>query len=811
MKAKTIILAAMLAFMPGLTATAEVKNPSAGTRVDYINAKGQRFWSSIINDQNYHLFEIRQGDNGWRVNTSQTFGDNTSAHTVRFVPYGTESYEVHLDTEVPVEYYVKSSETQNSGRMRANNQSTFKVRCGDVIVVEMDLPDNAFPVVEEQGEYTCRYPSGDEYWYTTSKVPFGEFYGKDVYPIWLTDSDYMNSWVPYWVEGSSYFTRLPSTGNSANRWRCELVMQNEPYNIKISYGYADGTQLKRTVQKILYATLYSQHANLDWNGNTGENWILRYIGEAMSEEQINGINLLVNKNILSGMEILSGSDSSAIPWADYYCGIMLSNMLLDNLEKFNNATETERNIAKAQLLSLRAHCYTRILQIFGKRWSESENGNALCAPLILETQDIQKQLATMAEIKRQCGNDLNEAIRIFDNANYKQSTLIEPDLNVARGLLMRLALWTEDWQTARDMARQIVADVPLSTNQDMLSGFYTRTGSWIWGVSTYFDKKVWGVTDFQIYYWAPQNFDACNGDYGYFWGSGPNAIDRNLWLKIPEKDMRRNLFVMPELMIKSMSKVADWYSMSYYSSVDKLFLKDNNRIIQRYEAIRPECNAFKYDGYSFNIPFGAQLKFWATGSDYGYDVTDGKSGTLFMRSDEALLTQAEACWHLGDEATARKLLTQLNSMRDEEYNCTATGQNLLDEIRLYRRIELWGEGFSWFDHKRWNLPIKRNIWKEGDTTSGNWPEGVTANIGTSAANGWRALIPAYYVKQNPNIDISKMGYVNATGYDDAQQTAFKAPAKVSVPKHLPCRDRQPVPLPCSQLDIYSVPVLHIQR
>jgi len=772
MNAKTIILAAMLAFMPVLTATAEVENPSAGTRVDYINAKGERFYSKLIEQSNEPLFHINRGDNVWNVNPPMTFGDYTTANSVRFVPWGTESYEVNLDTEVPMEYYVKSSETQKSVRLRANSQDAFKVRCGDVIVVEIELPDNAFPVIQEQGEYTDCLPNGEEYWNTISKVPFFELRGVIVNPMLLTDTDNFKEKTTYWIEGNPNISRLPTNDRCNNRWSCEIVMQNQPLAIKIGYGYADSQQLTRTVQNILYSTLYTQH-NITTPDNSGENWVLRNVGEMLSEWQINGLGLLYGNDIMSmGFWPNANSATGGYSWSNYYCGILLNNMLLDNMEKFNNVSETDRNIARAQLLSLRAHCYTRILQIFGKRWSESDDGKTMCAPLILDTEDIQQPLATMADIKTQCENDLNEAIRIFDNANYRQSTLIEPDLNVARGLLMRLALCTEDWQTARDMAQQIVADVPLSTNQDMLSGFYKRSDSWLWGASTYIDENVPNDVNRHIYYYAPHNWDACNGSYGSGWGIGPNAIDRDLWLKIPEKDMRRELFVMPEVLPQPLNNVKDWYSAEYYPSDRNLFVNDASKIIEFYEDKRPETNAFKKDGYSFNIPFGAQLKFWGTGTSYCYDFSDKDGGTLFMRSDEALLTQAEACWHLGDEATARELLTQLNSMRDEEYSCTATGQDLLDEIRLYRRIEFWGEGFSWFDQKRWNLPISRNLWREGDKASGNWPEGVTANVGTSEANGWRALIPAYYVKQNPNIDLSKMEYVDAIGYEGDFITGF---------------------------------------
>ena len=46
--------------------------------------------------------------------------------------------------------------------------------------------------------------------------------------------------------------------------------------------------------------------------------------------------------------------------------------------------------------------------------------------------------------------------------------------------------------------------------------------------------------------------------------------------------------------------------------------------------------------------------------------------------------------------------------RDTAYTTTTnTGAALIEEIMDSRRIELWGEGFRWFDLKRLNLPIHR--------------------------------------------------------------------------------------------------------
>lgn len=77
------------------------------------------------------------------------------------------------------------------------------------------------------------------------------------------------------------------------------------------------------------------------------------------------------------------------------------------------------------------------------------------------------------------------------------------------------------------------------------------------------------------------------------------------------------------------------------------------------------------------------------------------------------------------------------SGRDEAYNCTKTGTALLNEIKLYRAIELWGEGFDWFDMKRWGDPIVRNAYANG----GNFLTSLAVTINPQDKNKWTWAIP----------------------------------------------------------------------
>ena len=83
------------------------------------------------------------------------------------------------------------------------------------------------------------------------------------------------------------------------------------------------------------------------------------------------------------------------------------------------------------------------------------------------------------------------------------------------------------------------------------------------------------------------------------------------------------------------------------------------------------------------------------------------------------------------EAEARQLLKELirDSGRDPQYTCDKSGQALLDEIKFYRRIELWGEGFSWFDFKRRKDTIVRHTFEDGGNYMTNAAVTIDPEIG----------------------------------------------------------------------------------
>ena len=119
--------------------------------------------------------------------------------------------------------------------------------------------------------------------------------------------------------------------------------------------------------------------------------------------------------------------------------------------------------------------------------------------------------------------------------------------------------------------------------------------------------------------------------------------------------------------------------------------------------------------------------FWGPNAGYGEwtmlsskfkfaDVDNMLADIVMMRVAEMYLIKAEAAAHLpGKTSEAQSLLKELRDARMKPgytaAEITATGDDLLKEIWLERRKELWGEGFALTDIIRNQQPVERKTWQ----------------------------------------------------------------------------------------------------
>ncbi len=496
--------------------------------------------------------------------------------------------------------------------------------------------------------------------------------------------------------------------------------------------------------------MYTQYQDLAITPNfNGEPFFCNFYGEMLGSDAFYLVWAQRNDGTLN--QWLNNTDvDGSVPgyaWRYPYNLIGQCNVILRG-EETAQGDASERAMVMAQARTIRAHAYIRLLQCFAPRWEDSDNGNKKCIVLRTEFSTADAPAVSMNEILDLVYGDLDKAIELYGKANGQSRGFIwRPDISVAKGLYARVAMIKHDYATAQKMANEARASYKIMTADQYKSGFCEANDEWMWANSI----------DEQVYYWAYGSWFACDGPYPVLWGYGAGAINYDLYKKIPTTDVRAGLYFTPELaeklyeegeIGKRVSKARFWNKIAVNPTTMSCMngagdMQDAVAAANHYTI--PGKNLEKFgEAYAnrfgqtaekgVSIPFGAQYKFWAVD-------TYGRGQFPFMRASEMLLTEAEAAYHNGDMTTAKNCLKELYDKRNPGQVCDQTGEGLLDEIRTQRRVELWGEGFCWFDLKRWNMPMVRRAWVEKDQNSNNIPQAYEITIDPTH-KGWKFVIPS---------------------------------------------------------------------
>lgn len=542
----------------------------------------------------------------------------------------------------------------------------------------------------------------------------------------------------------------------------------------------------------LSMAMNTQYQSTAYNQVNGEGYIQTNFNDGYGADFIGGLVQHWSKSMFNWEEF---NDQDAImntlPWMYYYNLINQANIILDDIDECPG-DETRRGFIKAGALTFRAHAYTRLLQFYAPRWEDSRNGAQLCLVLRTQAGVGDQPLSSMADVIKQIYADLDLAISLYDAASdVHRDYKWQVDGSVARGVYARAALIRHDWAIAQKMAHDARKGYAVMDNNTYLSGFYTDNNDNMW---------MQGANEEDIYYWSWGSHYACNGQYVNSWGLGGIAISLDLYNQLDPNDIRRKLYLTPDKLNDIDKKhnrgkitEADFWDNTLVdgSSCDMSFgptakvpgdasakwglanviiayahqyanTEFKGNLSECYDPNQPFYAFIKKDDQNgvnlgnkqrFSLvvcPIGSSLKFWSV-SPYGVNAMP------FMRASEMCITEAEAAYMAGDMATAVSCLEEINKLRIPGYSCDKTGDALLDEIRLCRRIELWGEGHNFSDWKRWNLPMVRRAWVPGDPTSGNWgmDYGLEVSQNDESTNNWRFIIPFDETRFNKSVNINE--------------------------------------------------------
>ncbi|RYF24532.1 MAG: RagB/SusD family nutrient uptake outer membrane protein [Flavobacteriales bacterium] len=416
-----------------------------------------------------------------------------------------------------------------------------------------------------------------------------------------------------------------------------------------------------------------------------------------------GLNLPGWSSVIN-LEYVANPNSTYViyPWYYYYAIIANANAIILNVDKASGA-EADKQFIKAQALTFRAYSYTMLAQLYGKRWADSQNGETAAVVLRVDETTGDIPLSTLKQTYELVYNDLTTAIGLFTTSGKTRPSaqFYVPDVNVAYATFARAALNRQDYPNAELYAAKARQNFALMTNAQYRAGFNAPNSEWIWG--------SYGALDETLHYYSFMAYIGYNSTAGAVRNT-PKFMSKDLYNRIPATDIRKAMFLNP--LNYAFNATTGEGSTAMFTYARGL-----------YPSLASDAKSYPYMSFKF------------VASD-----AVGVGSINHFRSSEMILIEAEAKYFQNKPAAEiHTLLNTLNrtSGRDASYTAAATGTALLDEIKLYRGIELWGEGFDMFDKKRWGDPIVRKKLSAG----GNFIDALGITINPADRNGWQLVVP----------------------------------------------------------------------
>jgi hypothetical protein len=448
---------------------------------------------------------------------------------------------------------------------------------------------------------------------------------------------------------------------------------------------------------------------LGQQGFNGEGTIKMYYGNYPGNHF--SVNLSGWAVIINGTyNEFTSSMYSYYPWYYYYKIIGNANSIILRVDAATGS-DAEKSFIKAQALTYRAYSFLMLTQLYGNRWDDSQGGSTPGIVLRLDesTGDIPR--STLQETYSQIYADLDQAIALYNSSGLARSKNFEMDAHVAYAIYARAALTRKDYATAETYAVKARNGYPLMSNTEYKEGFCNPNKEWIW--------SSYGASNETLHFFSYFAYIAYNSNASAV-RTTPKCISRELYNKIPSTDLRKSLYLDPT-------------GYTYTTSTGNA--APGTPLYQHAFATRPALSS--------TASVYAYMQFKIAANDLL-----GVGHLNHFRSAEMYLIEAEAKYYQNKPATEiQNTLITLNktSGRDPGYTCTKTGAALLDEIKLYRAVELWGEGFDWFDMKRWGDTINRKVYANG----GNFITSLALTITPDANNKWTWKLPERETNFNP--------------------------------------------------------------
>lgn len=348
------------------------------------------------------------------------------------------------------------------------------------------------------------------------------------------------------------------------------------------------------------------------------------------------------------------SGYNATIWRLYYQWILNANKVLEGLDKVTNTDENLYNLIKGEALCFRAWAHFNLVETYAKRYAAGTSNTQDGVPYRESSTGGELARSSVEEVYSKINSDLTEACTLLDG---QEPGITHYSDMVAWGLKARVALAMQDYTNAAQYAAKAISiaesrGCSLMTGTQLNCGFAditSDTNEAMYAAVTASDKTVYFYSYYAYMSW---NFNSSAIRQGV------KCINADTYNTMSSTDLRRA-----------------WWDPTGKEDVPSTSYAKNT-----YQ----------------NRKFTAR------------STADALGEVPFMRLAEMYLTEAEALARAGKDAEAQTVFTKFQITRDPSYVSKGnTGDALITEIMNSRRVELWGEGFRFFDLKRLHQSIER--------------------------------------------------------------------------------------------------------
>ncbi len=483
-------------------------------------------------------------------------------------------------------------------------------------------------------------------------------------------------------------------------WSCSesLLDKESTAEISAEKAFSNG--------KTIEAVRVGMYAELAYKG-AGAFYTMKLpvLSDILGNDMVYGATWYQTYNDVYSYKAIPRSAAPSQVWQSLYYATEITNTVLTKL------TDDSYKVVRAEAKAIRGMIHVDAARFFGKAY-HLDNGASKALPYITGIEydpakpgDIRKPFRnTMKEIYELAIKDLTESLVDLPELQGNVSIM---NKNAVHAILSRIYLDMHDYEKAKMHAEEALKGTELMTAEEYYNGDLSRVNneSILCFKSNKNKYSKWRtITSFF------DNWDGMGDDY---------LVNSSLFQLFAKTDLRRKFFVVEIYPSNNSYRYEYW--KDYKTKPELGLLLAQNLSPKGYYAYgkMPRKDSNLENKVRGTLGLG----------DYNY-----------IRASEMVLVVAECEARLGNTANAQDQLYKIQHRADETVvKSTKTGEELIDEILVERRKELFGEGHSLRDILRLGKGLHRD---------GSQPTKVDLEAGDPR---FQWPLPNYATDRNPNL------------------------------------------------------------